>query len=126
MPFLLKDVSKVRGKYETYSLYVPHFSSMPGDRIAITGRSGCGKSSFLDLLALISKPDSSKEFSLFGMKGNSFDIGRAWEKGQQSALADVRLQHMGHVSQNGCLFPFLTVWQNIAFVSKTLGINSDE
>jgi len=74
-----------------------------GSRTAIVGPSGCGKTTLLRLIAGFDQPDSGK--IVFG----------------EQVLADGSSQVPAHkrgigiVAQDGCLFPHLTVAQNIGF-----------
>lgn len=79
------------------------FCAMEGDFIAIMGRSGGGKSTFLKVLGLVDKPTSGKVF----FRGE--DSEELWD----SQLADIRRREIGYVHQDSKLMDCLTVAQNI-------------
>lgn len=112
-PFVyrLKDVVKIREKGgNRFELHIPCFSIAPGQFIAIVGESGCGKSTFLDMLGLVLKPTRCRDF-LFSdpRQHRTVDIMNAGD----SKLADIRKASIGYVLQTGGLFPFLNVRDNI-------------
>jgi putative ABC transport system ATP-binding protein len=85
-----------------------------GDYIAVTGESGIGKSTLLNLIAGLDRPDSG-EVLLDGMN--------------LSALGDdeatrIRRKHMGFVFQAFHILPYLTVAQNVALPLALNGLGS--
>jgi iron(III) transport system ATP-binding protein len=74
-----------------------------GSRTAIVGPSGCGKTTLLRLVAGFDAPDEGRIV---------FD-GRALADGSSQVPAHKR--GIGIVAQDGCLFPHLTIRQNIGF-----------
>lgn len=100
-----------------YSLTVPRFRVMPGDRIGIVGSSGAGKSSFLDMLALIRRPDALDSFRLAGQ-----DIAPLVLRGDPDRLTDLRSRHVGYVLQDGGLLPYLTVLGNARLAARLAGV----
>ncbi len=80
-----------------------HLSVAKGSLVAIMGKSGAGKSTFLHLLAALDQPDQGEihihEQSIFQMKGNQ--------------LADFRNQHIGIVFQFHHLLSEFTVLENV-------------
>lgn len=82
------------------------FNLNEGDFACMTGPSGCGKTTLLRLVAGLIKPTSGSiclNGSLAGAKPDS-----------------------GYVFQEGALFPWLTVAQNVAFGLELRGIPKDE
>jgi putative ABC transport system ATP-binding protein len=75
-----------------------------GEYVAIMGESGIGKSTLLNLIAGLDRPDAG-EIVLDGL-----DIARLGEP----ALTELRRTHMGFVFQAFHLLPHLTVAQNVA------------
>lgn len=79
------------------------FTAKEGEFIAIMGRSGGGKSTFLKVLGLVDKPTT----------GNVYFRGEDSEDLWTSQLADIRRREIGFVHQDARLMDCLTVEQNI-------------
>lgn len=96
-----------------------------GQKLGIIGASGCGKSTLLEMLALIAKPDSSQCFKLnFAAETKPIDVANLWQHRQLTALADLRANYMGFVHQTGNLYPFLSLYDNVALSLRMLGRSS--
>jgi len=80
-----------------------NFTIGKGDFVAITGKSGSGKTTFLNLIGGIDKPNSGKVII------NGVDIYSI----NNDELAKVRRRHIGYVFQNFNLIPILTAKENI-------------
>lgn len=98
-----------------FRLSVPGFRLGRGQAIGIVGASGSGKSTFLDLLALLRRPSRVGRFQLGGL-----DVSRLWARGGRSTTA-VRGAHIGYVLQTGGLLPYLTVSENILLPQRLSG-----
>ena len=96
-----------------FQLSVPRLDIHAGAKLAFIGESGSGKSTVLELLAMILRPTSSAVFEFAPDNKGRFEIDAVWQSGGQDELADLRRQHIGFVLQNGGLLPYLTVRQNI-------------
>lgn len=83
----------------------------PGERVALMGPSGSGKSSLLHCLAGVLRPDAG-EVSFAGRSLSHLS------EGQRSRL---RLQRMGVVFQFGDLVPELTLRENVLLPTQLLG-----
>ena len=59
----IKKLLKTRCEGRGYELYIPSLQIRQGEFWALMGQSGSGKSTALDILALILRPDSCQEFS---------------------------------------------------------------
>lgn len=92
-----------------FTLRIPRLAVRRGEFVAFVGESGCGKTTLLDLLGLISPPTSADRFDLHFHDGESATVNRATE----SRLAELRRRHLGYVLQSGGLLPSLTVGDNI-------------
>lgn len=99
-----------------YSLTIPHFRLMAGDRIGLVGPSGSGKSSLLDMLALIRRPDAVAHLRLSGQ-----DVTRRILGGRLDGLTALRARHVGYVLQDGGLLPYLSVRGNAALAARLAG-----
>jgi putative ABC transport system ATP-binding protein len=77
---------------------------LPGEYVAIVGASGVGKSTLLNLIAGLDRPDGGR-LALDGVDYSSLD---------DDALTRVRREKMGFVFQAFHVLPHLTVGQNVA------------
>jgi putative ABC transport system ATP-binding protein len=75
-----------------------------GEMVALVGRSGCGKSTALNLVAAVDRPDSGRA------RVCGIDLGAASEE----QLVTLRRRHIGMVFQAFHLVPHLTVEENVA------------
>ncbi len=80
------------------------FDLAAGDYVAVMGESGIGKSTLLNLLAGLDRPDSGQVL----LKGA--DLGAL----DDDALTLIRRKQMGFVFQAFHILPYLTVAQNVA------------
>ena len=121
----LRDVRKTRGVgAQRYSLEVPRLELQGGQHCALVGPSSCGKSTLLDLLALVLAPDHAQRFD-FSTPQGEFDIKGLWREDQQTQLAALRSRHLGYVLQTGGLLGFLDVRGNIELSRRLLGLGND-
>jgi lipoprotein-releasing system ATP-binding protein len=82
-----------------------------GEFLAITGPSGSGKSSLLYLLGLLDRP-SGGHLWLNGEETSRYD---------ETALADMRLTHLGFVFQSHFLLPEFSALENVMLPMQRLG-----
>jgi ABC-type lipoprotein export system ATPase subunit len=102
----LVDVSL---SYQTASQRVDLFSGFnlsvqTGDFFVITGRSGSGKSSILNMISGFVKPT----------RGEVFFLGNSLSKMNQTSLNQLRNQSLGFVFQSFNLIDLFTVYENVA------------
>lgn len=90
------------------------FELAAGDYIAISGDSGVGKSTLLNLLAGLDRPDTGR-ILLDGRDLGALD---------DDALTLLRRQHYGFVFQAFHVLPYLTVLQNVELPLQLLGVES--
>jgi putative ABC transport system ATP-binding protein len=88
------------------------FELEAGDYVAVMGESGIGKSTLLNLLAGLDRPDSG-EVLLDGVVLSSLD---------DDAATRIRRKHMGFVFQAFHILPYLTVAQNVALPLALNGV----
>lgn len=98
----------------SFTLHIPKLVIERGEFVAFVGESGCGKTTLLDLLGLVSQPTSATRFEVDFNSGNPESISTAAE----SRLAEFRRRHVGYVLQSGGLLPFLSVGENILLVRR--------
>jgi putative ABC transport system ATP-binding protein len=87
-----------------------------GEFVALMGRSGSGKSTFLHQVALLDRPTSGY------IEINGIDVSDLSEKER----AKFRLEILGYVFQDYALIPELTLYENIALPLIALGQKSSE
>ncbi len=86
-----------------FSLEIDHLEIGKGNRVAVTGASGCGKTTFIKLLAGILRPDSGKIFL------NDLDMTTY----SMAELQDLRIVKTGLVFQEFELLDYLRVIDNV-------------
>ena len=91
-----------------------------GEMLAITGRSGSGKSSLLQLMAGLDKPTSGEIH--FHPSGNEEEEAFALHSMSEDARARFRGAHVGFVFQAFHLLPSLTAWENVAIPLLFAGV----
>lgn len=95
-----------------FELRVPELALERGKFYGVVGRSGSGKSTMLDLLAMVAKPTSVEAYQLLAPEG-VLDLARIVLADDDRAISAVRLSHFGYVLQTGGLFSFLTIAENL-------------
>jgi putative ABC transport system ATP-binding protein len=88
----------------------------PGDYVAVMGESGIGKSTLLNLIAGLDRPDSGS-IALDGIELT--DLG-------DDALTALRRRQMGFVFQAFHILPYLSVAQNVALPLALNGSTGDD
>ncbi len=92
------------GDKETMVLKGLDFTCEDGEFIAIMGRSGAGKSTFMYQISLLDEPTSG-EITVFGRDVSSMN---------SEEKTDFRLDELGYVFQDYALLPDLTALENVA------------
>lgn len=95
-----------------------------GEAYAVTGKSGTGKTLFLELLGLLVRPDPGGVYRLAHPDGSLEDLAMLWD-GARAVLSDCRARVFGFVLQTGGLFPFLSVRENVALSQRVTGRTDD-
>ena len=104
----LKGVSKT---YGTVAALAPLDLTIPaGSLVALLGPSGCGKSTTLRITAGLEVPDQ----------------GRVFLGDQDITDTPCNRRQLGLVFQNYALFPHMTVWNNVSFGLRMLGLDRAE
>jgi len=86
-----------------------------GDFISLSGPSGSGKTTLLNLIGGLDTASSGK----ITLDGKRVD------KMNKSALADMRLNHIGFVFQAYNLIPVLSAYENIEFIMQLQGVPAE-
>lgn len=106
----------IDGDKETKVLKGLDFEAKEGEFIAIMGRSGAGKSTFLYQMSLLDDPTSG-EIIIDGIDTHNLDA---------DGKTAFRLAKLGYVFQDYALLPDLTAVENIALPLLMQGVNKDE
>ncbi|WP_431282633.1 ABC transporter ATP-binding protein [Humitalea sp. 24SJ18S-53] len=109
-------VSRRRSGGAVFTLTVPVLSLAPGGLLAVTGASGTGKSTLLDVAALARRPDAAGALRVAG-----HDAAALWQAGRVEALAALRGACFGYILQTGGLVPFLTIRANAQLAQDFAG-----
>ena len=99
------DVRQVYG--ETEALRGVDLAVAPGTIVGLIGPSGCGKSTLVRLVTGIEHPTSGS-VQVFG--------------GDPTRFGDAQRSRLGYMPQKPVLFPNLSVWSNLGFVSSLYGL----
>ncbi len=102
----------------SFELQIPRFEAFAGDFVAVLGSSGCGKSSFLDLIGLVRSPDHCDRMELISATSQCFDLSDPGE----SLRARIRREHIGYLLQDGGLMSFLSGRDNLALTRVLAGL----
>lgn len=84
-------------------LDVPEFDVSANEQVVVVGRSGCGKTTLLHIIAGISRPTSGK------VKIDGWDIALM----DEAECDQFRAQHIGYVFQTFNLLPGFTALENV-------------
>jgi len=102
---------KLEGAYKSYgSVKVLDGMSLQVDQgrsLCVVGRSGCGKSTVLKVLALITKPDS----------GTLYMVGKDVAKLADSETDELRREKVAYTFQEPLLMPYLTALENVTAIT---------
>jgi len=108
------------GSDRSFTLRVHAFDLAAGEVVALVGASGSGKSTFLEIAGLATRPDRAAAFTMGGAGGPA-DAGRMHARRDSRGLAALRARRIGFVLQTGALLPFLTVAENVRLAQSLAG-----
>lgn len=103
-----------------YRLLIDDLVVEKGARVGIVGPSGVGKSTLLDILAMIRKPDRARQFTIMGV-----DAARPLLAGRARYLTRLRRRHVSYILQDGGLLPYLSVGANARLARNLAGRKGD-
>ena len=114
----IKNLSKIykNGKHKFYAINNISLNIKSGEFLMITGRSGCGKSSLLNIIGLIDDFDS----------GDYFLYGQNIKQINKKQLAKTRLNQIGYIYQSFNLINELNCLDNIQLIQGYAGISKLE
>lgn len=104
---------------------ISQFSVACGEMVAITGRSGSGKSTVLEILGLVLRPDQLGYFAWSDRQGFDLDLAALWRSNGDAQLSRIRASRIGFVLQTGGLLPYLNVRRNIGLTRRLLGLKPE-
>lgn len=95
-----------------FELSVPNLKLKRGRFYGLVGKSGSGKSTMLDLLAMVSHPTEVECFQI-NANGRTIDLAKLLASKRDDIISEVRLRNFGYILQSGGLFSFLSVRENL-------------
>ena len=102
------------GGTSIYALNGVTLKIYPGEYVAISGRSGSGKTSLMNILGLLDRPDKGS-LILRGVRQNEMSA---------ADLAELRARHIGFVFQSYQLLPDMTALENVALAGLYSGVST--
>ncbi len=99
------------------NIQIPRFTLYQGEIVGVTGANGSGKSTMLDMIGMLVRPNSITKFLFFTDDGREIDLFRI----NSRQTANIRRQHLAYILQSGGLLEFLTIKQNISLVKRLKG-----
>src|SRR5688572_12796090 len=96
-------------------LDIAQFEVKDGEQMVLVGRSGCGKTTLLHVIAGITRPDAGE------VQVNGCDITRLTEAGRDRFRAD----HIGYVFQTFNLLPGFSALENVLLGMSFAGNRAD-
>lgn len=117
-----RGLSKTKGTREAgFTLKLEELELNPGEMVAFVGDSGCGKTTLLDILSLISTPDEADELTFNDHRNKqTFEFANLKAGSEDEIRADCRTR-IGYVLQTGGMLPFLTVQKNAELPFRLMG-----
>ena len=94
MLYNIENLIKRRSRGQGYCLLIRSLKIEHGERIAITGPSGCDKSTVLDTLGLALRPDEAERFDFLPCENCGLPVAvmDLWQQKDLDSLADLRLR----------------------------------
>lgn len=114
---LRNAVKRFESADNAFELFVPQLEIYRGYSYVVMGRSGCGKTTLLDAMGMVSSWTSCEEHCVIGVRGALENVLRM----SSGRRAIIRRREIGYILQQGGLLPYLTAWENILFPLKLAG-----
>ena len=112
---VLTGVEKKLGDLDhSITIQIPKFELRQREIVAIVGSNGCGKSTMLDIISMLCKPDRAEQFIIYSNGGDFNDVQSLNEK----EINKLRRNNIAYILQSGGLLEFLTLQQNISLVTR--------
>ena len=112
---ILTGVEKKLGDLDhNITIQIPSFELRQKEIVAIVGSNGCGKSTMLDIIAMLCKPDKAEKFIICSDDSDVRDVQLLNEKD----INKLRRNNIAYILQSGGLLEFLTLRQNISLVTR--------
>ncbi|MBQ3665088.1 MAG: ATP-binding cassette domain-containing protein [Lachnospiraceae bacterium] len=105
-------VDNISKKFGNNGLKEIGFLLQQGDFLCITGQSGCGKTTLLNIVSGMLTPDTGDVY--INEKNIYYDM-------KEKERTQLRNQTIGYMMQGNSLIPDLTVWQNIICPVELVG-----
>ena len=94
---ILTGVEKKLGDLDhNITIQIPLFELRQREIVAIVGANGCGKSTMLDMIAMLCKPDRADQFSIYFDNGESKDIQQLGDK----EINELRRNNIAYILQS--------------------------
>ena len=113
-------VKTLRSSAHRFDLRIEELELMTGRFYGLVGKSGSGKSTTLDILAMVSAPTEVTRFVLSTPSGE-VDVADLIRRNDDKRISRIRLNHFGYILQTGGLFEFLNVRQNLELPMRLSG-----
>ena len=119
------EISNLEVLRGDFLIKLPSFSLKEREIVALSGASGCGKSTILEVIGLVLKPQKLDTFKIKYQK-QDLDLSELIFEDKQKILSKLRAEYFGFMMQTGGLLSFLNIIQNIKLSSKIIGKKIDK
>ncbi len=122
----LYDIRDLECAYEKGKavLSVPEISFNAGKVIVVLGKSGYGKSTFLETLALMNNTIAGGEVIFYppSAEDEQYNLGACWNHNGKQLPSSIRAAHFSFIFQQTNLMPNFSVYENIYVTKMIQGI----